>query len=71
MSSLTTLSLIGHCGNFIVEMPKLEKDSKFNDSMHKMALYSDAFDFVGTQDLLAGTGILTSFDSEMADVGKG
>ena len=70
MSSLTTLSLIGHCGNFIIEMPPFKKDAKFNDSIHKMALYSDTFDFVGTQDLFAGTGILTAFDSEMGDLGK-
>jgi|GEM_PF-3191092 len=64
--SLENLSLIGHIGNFVVE--KGEENKTPNESPHKISLYDNPFEFSGTGDLLAGTGIFSSFDSQEQDV---
>ena len=64
--SLKNLSLVGHIGNFVMEMDREDKTP--NDSPHKMSLYDNPFEFSGTGDMLSGTGILNVGESQVADV---
>lgn len=65
--TLQNLSYIGHYGNFIID-DKDDKSDSSSSGIHKMSLYSDAFDFQGTGDLFSGTGIFTVGNSEITDV---
>ena len=67
--SLQNLSYIGHSGNFMRAGEDEKGESSSSSGIHKMSLYSNAFDFEGTADILSGVGIFSVGNSEVSDVG--